>query len=137
MDERIHRAMLEQLDANGHLPCIRAHAIAQALELPPLTVGLAATQADIRISRCLLGLFGYGPKKEGKHKIVQPMEQVPEPLAVQLRAKANDRGITCAAIWEIADDMDYKRLEVSSAVEALGLKISHCQLGCFPRPWEG
>ena len=35
------------------------------------------------------------------------------------------------------DDLGYQRLEASSAVEAMGLRVSRCQLGCFPRPWKG
>ena len=136
MDERLHRAMLERLQ-DGQLPCNQAHAIAQALDMEPLTVGFAANDADIRISRCQLGLFGYGPKAEGKHKIVHPMEEVPERLAARLRAAADGDRITCEAIWKAADGLGYKRIEASSTAEAMGLRVSRCQLGCFPRPWEG
>jgi len=136
MDEQLHQAMLDRLK-DGQLPCSQAHTIAQILDVEPLTVGLAATEADIRISRCQLGLFGYGPKAEGKHKIVQPMDNVPERLAARLRAASESDGITCAAIWEIADDLGFTRLEASSAVEAMGLRVSRCQLACFPHPWPG
>ena len=144
MDERIHKTILEHLE-DGKLPCNRAFAIAHSLNVDPLSVGLVANEAGIRISRCQLGLFGYGPKAEGKHKIVHPMDQVPERLAARLRAEgesgpqaqAGEKGITCAAIWRAADGLGYRRIEASSAVEAMGLKVTRCQLGCFPRPWEG
>lgn len=136
MEEQILQAMQDHLK-DGKLPCNQAHAIAQRLHADPLTVGMAANQARIRISRCQLGLFGYGPKVEGKHKIVHPMDEVPERLAARLRAQAEGDSITCTAVWEVADGLGYPRLEASSAVEAMGLKVSRCQLGCFPRPWEG
>ena len=136
MDERLHQAMLERLE-DGRLPCNRAFAIAHILEVEPLTVGLAANETGIRISRCQLGLFGYGPKAEGKHKIVHPMDDVPERLAARLRAAAGGKEITCDAIWKVADGLGYKRIEASSAVEAMGLRVSRCQLACFPRPWKG
>jgi hypothetical protein len=136
MDERLHQAIVERLE-DEKLPCNQACAIAQILEIPLLAVGQAATKANIHISRCQLGLFGFGPKAEGKHKIVHPMDEVPERLAAHLRARADKGGITCAAIWKVADELGYKRLEASSAVEAMGLKVSSCQLGCFPRPWKG
>jgi hypothetical protein len=142
MDERIHQTILERLE-DGRLPCSHAFAIAHSLDVDPLSVGLTANEAGIRISRCQLGLFGYGPKAEGKHKIVHPMDQVPERLAARLRAEAGrqaqagEKGITCAAIWRAADGLGYRRIKASSAVEAMGLKVSRCQLGCFPRPWEG
>lgn len=136
MDERIHQAMTERLH-DGQLPCNQAFAIAQILGVEPLVVGLAANDAGIRISRCQLGLFGYGPKAEGKHKIVHPMEDVPERLAARLRAAADGEKITCEAVWNAADGLGFKRIEASSAVEAMGLKVSRCQLACFPRPWKG
>lgn len=135
MDERLRQAMLERLE-DGKLPCNQAYAIAQILEITPLTVGLAANEANIRISRCQLGLFGFGPKAEGKHKIVHPMDEVPERLAARLRAQADRDSITCTKVWKVADGLGYKRLEASSAVEAMGLKVSRCQLACFPRPWK-
>ncbi len=135
MDERLKQAMQERLD-DGQLPCNQAFAIAQILGVDPLTVGMAANEADIRISRCQLGLFGYGPKAEGKHKIVHPMDEVPERLAARLRAAADQGGLPCKAVWKVADGLGYKRIEASSAVEAMGLKVTRCQLGCFPRPWE-
>jgi hypothetical protein len=134
--EELRQAVLERLE-DGKLSCPAAFAIARRLGVEPLAVGQAADLADVRISRCQLGLFGYGPKAEGKHKIVHAMDSVPEHLAAHLRAAAGEDGITCAAIWQVASELRYKRIEASSAVEAMGLRVSRCQLGCFPRPWEG
>ena len=136
MDENIVQAMLERLE-DGKLPCNQAFAVAHSLKVDPLSVGLAATRAGIRVSRCQLGLFGYGPKAEGKHKIVHAMDQVPEHLAVRLKTESKPDGITCAGVWRAADGLGFPRMEASSAVEAMDIKVSRCQLGCFPRPWEG
>jgi hypothetical protein len=65
------------------------------------------------------------------------MDKVPERLAARLRTAADGSNITCTAVWQAADGLGYRRLDASSAVEAMGLKVSRCQLGCFPRPWEG
>jgi hypothetical protein len=134
MDETLYQEIQNHLE-DRLLSCNQAHAIAQLLGTKPLAVGMAANEADIRISRCQLGLFGYGPKSEGKHKIVHAMDKVPERLAARIRATAGDDGIDCASIWQIADDLGYLRIETASAVEAMGLRVSRCQLGCFPRPW--
>ena len=130
------RSIQDRLE-DGRLPCARAFSVARDLDVEPLAVGMAANVAGIHISRCQLGLFGYGPKSEGKHKIVHPMDDVPQRLAARLRSAAEGEKITCADIWAVADELGYARLEGSSAVEAMGLKVSRCQLGCFPRPWEG
>jgi hypothetical protein len=135
MDKSLHQAMQDRLK-DGKLPCSHAMAVAQELNIDPETVGLAANEADIRISGCQLGLFGFGPKAEGKHKIVKPMDQVPEHLAARLRDQVDGDRITCAAVWQVADGLGIRRIEASSAVEAMGLSVSHCQLACFPRPWE-
>jgi hypothetical protein len=136
MDDTLHQAMLTRLDA-GHLPCAQAFAIAQALALDPLAVGRAADEADIRISCCQLGLFGYGPKAEGKHKIVHAMDDVPEHLSALLRAGAEGGEIPCASVWHAAAELHVSRLEAAGACEAMGLRVSPCQLGCFPRPAKG
>lgn len=135
MDEHLYQFMLERLQ-DGKLTCGQAFAIAKLQGIEPLTVGLAANEANIHVSRCQLGLFGYGPKTEGKHKIVHAMDEVPEHLAAHLRAEADEEGLTCEAIWRVADELGYSRLKASSAVEAMGLKVTRCQLGCFPRPWK-
>ena len=136
MDERLHEAIVDRLE-DGKLSCPRAFFVARKLGLEPLAVGLAATEADIRITHCQLGLFGYGPKAEGKHKIVHAMDEVPERLAARLRSHAEEGGIDCGAVWQVADELGFKRIEAASAVEAMGLRVSRCQLGCFPRPWKG
>jgi hypothetical protein len=134
MDESLHEAMLNRLE-DGRLPCNQAFAIAQILGLEPLHVGLTANEEGMRISRCQLGLFGYGPKAEGKHKIVDTMEDVPERLAARLRSEARQDGITCSGVWRAADGLGIRRMEASSACEAMGIKVTRCQLGCFPRPF--
>jgi hypothetical protein len=132
-DERLGQAMRERLQ-EGRLTCSDAHAIAHLLGVEPLDVGRAADEAGIRISHCQLGLFGFGPKAEGRHKIVHAMGDVPPRLCARLRAGASSTGISCTAVWAAADELGYTRLEASSAAEAMGLKVSDCQLGCFPRP---
>jgi hypothetical protein len=136
MDERLRQAVQGHLE-DGALSCSQAHAIAQELRVDPLDVGQAADDIGVRISRCQLGLFGYGSKAAGTHKIVRPMAQVPPSLEAALRAEAGEEGLPCIAVWRIADTLGYSRLETSNAVESLGLRVSHCQLGCFPRPRKG
>lgn len=135
MDETLYAAMVERLE-DGHLPCAYAFGVARRQGVEPLVVGMTANDAGLRISRCQLGLFGYGPKAEGKHKIVHAMDQVPERLAARLRSAAGEEGITCEALWAVADDLGFKRIEAAAGVEAMGLRVSRCQLGCFPRPWK-
>jgi hypothetical protein len=135
MQDDLQQALAARL-VDGRLGCAAAHALAAEYGVEPLAVGLAANAAGVRVSHCLLGLFGYGPKSEGKHKIVQPMQAVPDELADRLRAAAGPEGISCLDVWRIAEEQGMGRLKASGAVEALGLRVSTCQLGCFPRPLE-
>jgi hypothetical protein len=133
MQETLLRTMQENL-VDGQLPCAQAIAIASRLDLEPAAIGLAANQAGIRISRCQLGLFGYGPKAENRHKIVHPLAQMPPGFEVHLYQVTNADGIPCAALWDLAASLSLTRLEAACAAESLGVRVSHCQLGCFPRP---
>ena len=119
---------------DGSLPCAQAYKIAAKLGIEPLKVGLAADDADVRLSRCQLGLFGYGPKAEGKHRIVKPMGEVPAELKAAIEAAIEGQGITCQKAWEIAAKLGIPKMHVSSACETLEVKITICQLGAFPRP---
>jgi len=136
MSEQLRQAVLGHLE-EGHLTCHQAHTIAKELGVDPLDVGRAADEVGIRVSRCLLGLFGYGSKATGTHKIVRPTAQVPPSLEAALRAETGEDGLTCLSVWQVADRLGLSRLKVSNAVEGLGLRVSHCQLGCFPHPARG
>lgn len=124
--EAVRGALVE-----GALPCAEAFRIAREQDMAPAEVGRAADELGIKVSCCQLGLFGYGPKAEGKHRIVQPLAEVPPELAAEIRARLVQGRLPCAAAWAVAEQMGRTRLEVSGAAEALGVRISRCQLGCF------
>jgi len=95
-------------------------------------VGEEADRLGVRLSKCQLGLFGYGPKAEGKHRRVTPMQDVPAELAEAIRAALDEEGkLSCAAAWRIAAQLGLPKQTVSNAVEGLGLRIRRCQLGAF------
>jgi hypothetical protein len=116
---------------DGQLPCAVAFDEALKHGLPAGQIGEWADVNVIRISHCQLGLFGYGPKAEGKHKIVHAAETVSGGLAAALRARAREGRVSCSDVWAIAAAQGVARLEASAAVEALCLRVSRCQLGCF------
>lgn len=116
---------------DGTLPCATAFKITQEQEVSPGEIGDLADDLDIRISHCQLGLFGYGPKAQGLHKVVQAAESVSAELEAALQSRARDGKITCADLWAIAKKMSIPKMEASSAAEALGLRVSQCQLHCF------
>jgi hypothetical protein len=116
---------------DGKLSCAAAFKLAGEHHVPAEEIGDLADTLGIRISHCQLGLFGYGPKAEGKHKIVKPAEQVAPELQEVLERRAIDGKVTCADAWAVADTLGITRMQVSAAMETLGMHVTMCQLHCF------
>lgn len=116
---------------DGKLPCAVAWRVADRIGVARGAVGEMADRLDIRISHCQLGLFGYGEKRLGEHKIVKPPETLHPALADAIRGAARDGRVTCAQLFEIAERLGRPPMDASAHAEALGIKIAQCQLGCF------
>jgi hypothetical protein len=109
------------------LPCAVAFDIADKLKISPATVGECADRLKIRLLKCQMGLFGYQPEK----KIVKPSVEVGTELGVQIEESLIGGRLPCASAWKIAKNLGVAKMEVSSACEAMGIKIKPCQLGAF------
>jgi hypothetical protein len=121
------------LSANDNqIACADAHSLAASLGLTPDQFGAAVTKTTaFRFYRCQLGLFGYGPKAEGLSKIVLAARHVPAEIGAEIESVARGGSLSCADVWAIAAKYAYPRLGVANIVEAMGLRIRPCQLGCF------
>ena len=128
-DEIVERVRVRAHE--GIMPCIAAHAAAWETNSTPQEIGKALNDLGIRIMHCQLGLFGYGPKEEGKSKLIRPMPALDPDLKARLEGQAPNGVISCRACWEIADEFGVERLIVGNTADALGLRIMPCQLGCF------
>jgi len=119
--------LVKQKTSDGKITCADAHRIANELSLQPSKVGTALDHMGVRLSRCQLGLYGHSPSK----KIVKPAANI-SPMLKQAIANALDSGtLSCFSVWAIAKKSGVSRMEVSSACEAMGVKIKPCQLGAF------
>ena len=128
-DERITGAVREKA-AEGALPCAEAERIGAALDVKMEEVGRTLDLLELRIGRCQLGLFGYGPEyKAGK--AVQPASSVAKDLEEAIRGRLADGRLPCRAAWEIAVELGITRMEVSAACETQKIRIKPCQLGAF------
>jgi len=112
---------------DGRIRCDAAHVIAAAFGAGPSEIGRTADLLEYHIVECQLGLFGYSPEK----RIVKPAEEVSDDLRDRLLKTTGDGRISCASCWKIADTLGVEKMTVSSACEALGIKVKHCQLGAF------
>jgi hypothetical protein len=113
--------------ANKEINCADASAIAENFRVDMLEIGVTIDLLEIRLKRCQLGLFGYGQKKG----VVEPAVKVSTKLEKAIRGALADGWLPCLTAWKIADGMGIARMEVSSACEALKIKIKPCQLGAF------
>jgi hypothetical protein len=126
----LERALREVL-RDGKLPCAAAFQGAGEQGVSSGEVGDLANKLDVRISHCQLGLFGYGPKAEGKHKILKPAESVGSGLEAALNSRASGGEIACADVWAVAESSGITKMEAAAATEALGMRVTDCQLRCF------
>jgi hypothetical protein len=126
LDKRVADAV--QKRAKGaEINCDDATAISENLRVDMLKVGETLDLLEIRLRRCQLGLFGY----VGKKLIVEPAATVSTKLEKAIRGNLADGRLSCASAWEIADGMGIARMDVTSACEALKIRIKPCQLGAF------
>lgn len=112
---------------DGQVACAGAFQIAEEFELSPAEIGKAIDLLEFRITKCQLGLFGYGPQK----KAVKPKAPENQQLEEAIRDALVDEKLTCRAAWRIASRFNVPKMTVSAACEALDIKIKPCQLGAF------
>ena len=109
------------------MSCTIAFEISANLNLPPEEVGFTMDSLEIRVIQCQLGLFGYKPSK----RVVKTSQVVAPSLKEAIQGALVGGRLSCRAAWDIAEKLNLKKLEVSSACETLKVKISSCQLGTF------
>ena len=120
-------AALKQLASNGEIPCAVAFKIADDLNIEAGDVGITADLLEMRLTKCQLGLFGYQPVK----RIVKPAREVSKDLEEGIRKGLEDGKLSCVTAWRIAKDLGIRKMEVSSACEALEIRLCSCQIGAF------
>lgn len=125
-DEKISTLVRSKMK-DGKLACADAEGIGAELGTAMAKVGRTLDLLEVRIIRCQLGLFGY----EEKGKIIRPEEKFAPELEKAIRDRLSDGRLSCADAWKIAAEWNVPRLEISSACEALKIRVKPCQLGAF------
>jgi len=111
----------------GRISCAAAFDAARALGVSPGEVGFTADRLELRITQCQLGLHGHG----SSGKLVAAAEEVPAEVETAIRSRLEKHRLPCRSAWDIAKELGKGRMEIASACEAMGVKISACQLGTF------
>jgi hypothetical protein len=126
LNERI-AARIREKASEKKLSCAEAHSIAEKLDVTPAEVGTTVDLLEVRITKCQLGLFGYGREKN----IPVLSGKIDPRMDSALKSALVNGRLTCAAAWEISKKLGVSKAMVAAASEALKIKISACQLGTF------
>ena len=116
---------------DDQLPCVWAHDLPSKWRMTPEALGTVAKEVGIRITRCQMGLFGYGSKGTFSYRVVQAVAHVPEDLTAEVQAALVDGRLPCRAAWALARRHGLTYRQMGDVLEALGLKVKPCQLGQF------
>ena len=128
-NDQIAKAIREK-SPGRELACGMGEKISKELKVDISEVGITADLLEMKIKKCQLGLFGWG-KKPNHGKDIHAADSVSVEMKSALEEVAENGGVTCAALWAIADRLGKGRKVVSAACDTLGLKIRACQLGAF------
>ena len=129
--EEIERVVAEEASGagdEGRLSCARARGVAKRLGVVPEEVGDAADRLGMRIVDCQLGCFGF---KKATHEDLDSVH-VPEDLAEAITTSLVDGYLHCTVAFEVARKLKATPKQVGDAATKLQVRISKCQLGCFP-----
>jgi hypothetical protein len=126
VDDDLRQEIINQIKKNS-ISCKKAEEIAGETGFSLEETGRAIDILNINITKCQLGLFGYGETK----KIVQTAKEIPPELKESITSALENERLSCIDAWKIAGKLNISRLKVSSACEALQIKIKPCQLGAF------
>jgi hypothetical protein len=126
INEDLKKEILEQVK-NNNFSCKKAEEIAGELGFTLEETGKAIDILNINITKCQLGLFGYGETK----KVVQPAKEITPELKESITSALENERLSCIDAWKIAGKLNISRLKVASACETLQIKIKPCQLGAF------
>ena len=118
--------ILESASSDKKISCVKVFDVIREHTIFPDIAGFTLNQNKIKLNLCQLGLFGY---PEGK-KIIE-CDSISEDLEDKIYSSLEDEKLPCAAAWNIASELNIKKLEVTAACEKLGIRINKCQLGAF------
>ena len=116
---------VEDKSKDNEISCAVAFQIAEEVRTTPIDVGKGIDLLDIRLVKCQLGLFGYGPGK----KAVKPKPPQSPDLEEAIRVALAEKKLSCRAAWDRANRFKVPKMAVSAACEAINNKIKPCQLG--------
>ena len=112
---------------DGYLSCPVAWGIARKSNVPKIVVGEITDRLGIRITNCQIGCF----KIEKTPYDNSSYSNIDGEICNILKELHETDQLTCAKAFELARQFNLKPIVIANEVNAMGLKIRGCQLGCF------
>ena len=126
VDASLKKEITKQARDN-EISCLAAEEIARRGVARMEQIGVAADMLNVRITKCQLGLFGFGDQK----KRVDAAQVVSAELEKSIREEMTGQWLSCKDVWDLAQRLNLSRMDISAACEYLKIKIKPCQLGAF------
>ncbi len=121
-------ALKEAASPEGHVTCARALALARRLGVEAGRVGEAANRLGLRVVDCQLGCFGTA---RATHEELAGFTPRPDVVRA-IEAHLSEGRLPCAAAFGVAARLKVRPRLVGDTATVRHVKISRCQLGCFP-----
>lgn len=112
---------------NDLLSCASAFKLSEELGITRAETGDYADQLGLRLTKCRIGLFGYGKGI----RLVKKLDKIDKKLEKKIKELSEDKKISCENLFKVAGELNTSLVEVGSACETAGIKITKCQLGAF------
>lgn len=119
LDNTQKQYILENLDPDGRLSCLKSFKVSRLIGLKPIDMSDACKSIGIKISNCELGVFG-------KLEFEEASTEVYNDIATKFEENTD---VSCKNIWKSAEKSTLKK--VGSTVKNSDIEVTHCQLGCF------
>lgn len=119
LDKTQKELVLNNLDEQGKLSCLKAFKVARLIGLKPIEMSEACKSIEVKITNCELGVFGQLTFSHYEEDIYTKLK----------RNFVNDTKIECKILWEEARYSSLKR--VGSTAKKSDIEVVYCQLGCF------
>ncbi len=119
LDQTQKQYILENLDPDGRLSCLKSFKVARLIGLKPLDMSDACKSIGIKISNCELGVFGKLDFGEGSNELYTDIS----------KNFKDNTDVSCKDIWKSAEKSTLKK--VGATVKNSDIEVTYCQLGCF------
>lgn len=112
---------------NGYITCASAFKLAGKIGISYSELGKYADTFDIRLSKCRIGLFGYGKGV----KLVKKLDTVDDRIEEKINPLLTDNRVNCEDVLRIAEELNISPVMVGSVCQTNNIKIKNCCLGAF------